>query len=68
MFRPASLALLLAISHTSLADLWVNVSSFSSSTRAEKARVEATEALKTDLSVKGAETKNGYFYRVVAGP
>ncbi|MDC0237822.1 DUF5916 domain-containing protein [Gammaproteobacteria bacterium] len=68
MFRPASLALLLVISNASLADLWVNISSFSSNARAEKARVDATDALKTDLLVKGAETKRGYFFRVVAGP
>ena len=68
MFRPASLALLLVISTASLADLWVNISSFSSNARAEKARVDAMDALKTDLLVKGAETKRGYFFRVVAGP
>ncbi len=68
MFRPALLVVFLVISNTSLADLWVNIASFSTGVRAEKARVEATEALKIDLSVKGARTRDGYFYRVVAGP
>ena len=68
MFRPGLVALLLLISNASFADLWVNLASFSTSARAEKARAEAIEAFKIDLSVKGTQTQGGYFYRVVAGP
>ena len=68
MFRPGLLAVLLLISSASFADLWVNIASFSTDARAEKARAEASDALKMDLSVKGAQTQGGYFYRVVAGP
>ena len=68
MFRPALLVVFLVISNSSVADLWVNVASISTEVRAETARVEAMEALEIDLSVKGAQTKGGYYYRVVAGP
>ena len=68
MFRTGLVALLLVISNASFADLWVNLASFSTSVRAEKARAEAIEAFKIDLSVKGTQTQGGYFYRVVAGP
>lgn len=47
---------------------WVTVGSFRSADTAEMVRKQASTQLAESFSVIGAQTENGYFYRVAAGP
>ena len=49
-------------------EFWISVGSFSDREHAEEHRALASGQLQETFTITAADTPNGYFYRVIAGP
>ena len=68
--RSVALLILLSFSVCAFAEpqFWVSVGSFKASENAERALQSATTQISEPISVIGADTPAGYYYRVAVGP